>query len=187
MKGNNLQGIFPLTLGAIRVDRGTRETHVVEIIIQEVCLGLGIHKNQCTRRRHSQKQVIEALLLKRRFSIDDLGKCTVSRFLKSSAMHAYILVNVGVSAARPPDAHTDMVFCKVIARQLTAILVESGRKHHVAVVSILIDVLKSSVYRNAYILGNHLPPPDMILAKSDSQSDCRSSSASSMIVYLRLC
>lgn len=85
MKGNNLQGIFPLTLGAIRVNRGTRETHVVKVIIQEVCLGLGIDENQCTRRRHSQKQVIEALLFERRFSVDDLVKCNVSKFLKTSA------------------------------------------------------------------------------------------------------
>lgn len=82
------------------------------------------------------------MLLERRFSVDDLNKCTVSEFFDTSATRAYVLVNVGVSTARPSDAHTDMVLCEVVARQLTAVLVESGRKHHVAVVSILINVFK---------------------------------------------
>lgn len=53
---------------------GTREPHVVQIVIQEVSLALIVDKHQGARRRHGDQQIIERLLLDLLVREDDLWK-----------------------------------------------------------------------------------------------------------------
>jgi hypothetical protein len=73
MEREYLQSIFTFTLSTIRMNRGTRKTHVVKEIIKEVGLALVVDEYQCARRRHSHQQVIESLFLHRLLSEDNLA------------------------------------------------------------------------------------------------------------------
>lgn len=60
------------------MDGGTRESHVEQIVIQEVRLGLGVDEYQCARGRHGQKEIVETFLLQTVFGVDDLAKRSLS-------------------------------------------------------------------------------------------------------------
>ena len=76
----DLQSIFALALRTIRMNRSAWEPQVVQVIIQEVGLSLGIDKDQGPGGRHGKKQVIETLLLHIFFRVDNLrdGRHSVS-------------------------------------------------------------------------------------------------------------
>ena len=60
------------------MDGGTRESHVEQIVIQEVRLGLGVDENQRARGWHGQKEIVETLLLQTVFGVDNLKKRSLS-------------------------------------------------------------------------------------------------------------
>jgi hypothetical protein len=55
--------ILTFTLGAIRVNRGGWEAHIVKVIVQEVGHLLGANKDQGSGRRHGDEEVVKRLLL----------------------------------------------------------------------------------------------------------------------------
>lgn len=61
-RGNFLQSIFSLTLGAIRVDGGGWQAHVEEVVINEVSGLLGLDEDEGARRWHGDQKIVESLL-----------------------------------------------------------------------------------------------------------------------------
>lgn len=59
---SDLQSIFTLALGAVRVDRGRRKTVVEEKVIDEVRSLLGLDEYQCARGRHGDQEIVKSLL-----------------------------------------------------------------------------------------------------------------------------
>lgn len=68
----NIQCILALTLGTISMDGRARQTHVVEVIVNQIRLALGVDENQSATGRHGHQQVKETLLLQRLIDIDNL-------------------------------------------------------------------------------------------------------------------
>jgi hypothetical protein len=54
------------------VNRGAWQPHVVEVVVNQIGLALGIDKYQGAGRRHREKKVVKALLLFIFFGVDDL-------------------------------------------------------------------------------------------------------------------
>lgn len=69
----DVQGVLALALGAVRVDGGAGETHVVEVVVDQISLDFGVDEDKCARRRHRQEQVVESLLLEVVLDEYDLG------------------------------------------------------------------------------------------------------------------
>lgn len=69
---SHLQSILTLTLGTVRVNRRTGQTHVEQVVVQEIGLGLCVDEDESTRRRHGEKKIVQALLLQSVLGIDDL-------------------------------------------------------------------------------------------------------------------
>lgn len=141
----DLQSILTLALRAIRVNRSTGESHIVQVVVQKVRLRLGIDEDQSTGRRHSKQQIIETLLFQMILRIDNLpgnktrltGNVNCKLFVISET---YVLVDVDVSTAWTPNANANMVIGKILASQLTAGFIERRRKHEVAMIGILVHV-----------------------------------------------
>ena len=57
------QSILSLTLGAIRVDGGGRETHVEQVIVDEVRGLLGLDEDESAGWWHGDQEIIQSLLL----------------------------------------------------------------------------------------------------------------------------
>lgn len=74
----DLQSIFTLTLGSIRVDRGTWQSLIEEIVIKKVGRLLVVDKDYGTRRRHRKEQVKQSLALLGLINEDDLSGSQLS-------------------------------------------------------------------------------------------------------------
>jgi hypothetical protein len=70
--GWNLQRILAFDLGTIRVDGSAWKTHVEQVVINEIGLFLGVDKDQGTRGRHRDQQVVKALHFDGSLGPDDL-------------------------------------------------------------------------------------------------------------------
>jgi hypothetical protein len=67
-----LQSILSLSLGAIGVDGGGRQTVIEQEIVNEVCSLLALDKYQSAAGRHRDQEIVESLLFGIAFDPDDL-------------------------------------------------------------------------------------------------------------------
>jgi hypothetical protein len=70
--GQDLQGIFTLTLSAIRVHGSHRQTLVVEVVIDHVAFELGVGEDQDATRLLREDEVEQGLVLLVLVDIDDV-------------------------------------------------------------------------------------------------------------------
>jgi hypothetical protein len=56
--------------------------------------------------------------------------------------YTYLLHDIAVGAAGPSNAETHVVISKIILSKLAEFLVKGGRKHHVSVIIVLVEVLE---------------------------------------------
>src|SRR3954468_16054960 len=67
----NLHSILALTLSSTTVDRGGRDSRVVEEVVNKVHLFLAVDENQSAHRRHADNKVIDGPHLLVRISVDN--------------------------------------------------------------------------------------------------------------------
>jgi hypothetical protein len=117
-----LQSIFAFTLSTIRVDRGRRQVLVEQIIVDQICLALGVDKDQRAGGGDAEENVVQSIALQILFNIDNgLG-------------------NVFVGGARATHNDAQSLLGHILARNATSFLVEGGREHHVDMIRIFIGV-----------------------------------------------
>ena len=74
-RGDDLHGIFTLTLSAIGMNRGCRQAQVEEMIVDEVGSFLRFDEDKRTRRWHRDEKIVERLLLHVVFNPNHLAEC----------------------------------------------------------------------------------------------------------------
>ena len=78
---HNLQCIFTLTLGTVRVNGSTWKLHVEKVVVKEIGSLLVVDEDDCTRRWHREQKVEKALAL---FGlIDEYNLSAISDFVRN--------------------------------------------------------------------------------------------------------
>lgn len=116
------QGIFALSLSAIRVDGRRRKTLVVEEVINHVALDLAVDEDEGALRTVGEDQVKESLVLLVLVDVDDL------------------LLDVLMRATNAADLDANIVLIHVLPSESTSFLREGGREHEISVVGIGIGI-----------------------------------------------
>jgi hypothetical protein len=112
--------VLTLPLGTIAVDRHTRKVLVEQEIIQLISSALAVDKDNCTRRRSRQEQVLNRTTLHGR-------------------LHKHnILLNIKMGAARTPDSNTDVNVGEVLLGKIPSRLREGSRKQEVLDVTLFL-------------------------------------------------
>ena len=76
MGNKDLQCIFTLTLVATRVNRGARQSVIVQVIINQISLFLPVDEDDCASRRAVHQQIAEAAQLVHLGAVHNLGVST---------------------------------------------------------------------------------------------------------------
>lgn len=120
--GQNSHRIFALTLVPVGVDRCRWETAIVQEVIKQIDLCLGVAEDDGPGWLHLEQEIEDGFSLLVLIDPHD------------------VLANVLVGLASAPDADLYIVLGHVLTGESASFLLECGGKHHVDVVRVFVCV-----------------------------------------------
>jgi len=124
------------------MDRGRRHAQVEQVVIDEVGCLLGANKDERTRRRHGDQQVIQRLHLLVLVGPQELP--LVSKDICwGRTMWTYMLLDIDMDGSSTANADVNMIGSKEFAGQLLQMLGEGRREEKIAMITISIGIWKT--------------------------------------------